>query len=55
MTIDLDQNPKQAGHLYEIFQKLNDCYQTERGRFLKTPLDAKLDLNTQVTCKRTFE
>lgn len=45
LTIDLDQNPKQIGHLYQIFQKLNDCYQTERGRFLKTPLDTKLDLN----------
>lgn len=45
LAIDLDQDPKQTGHLYQIFQKLNDRYHTERGRFLKTPLDTKLDLN----------
>ena len=45
LTIDLDQEPKQPGHLYEIFQRLNDRYQSERDRFLKTPQDSKLDLN----------
>ncbi len=45
LAIDLDQQPKQAGHLYQLFQELNDRYQTERDRFLKTPQDPKLDLN----------
>ena len=45
LTIDLDQDTKQIGHLYQIFQELNDRYQTERERFLKTPQDSKLDLN----------
>ena len=45
LTIDFDQHPKQTGHLYQLFQILNDRYQTERDRFLKTPKDPKLDLN----------
>ena len=45
LTIDLDQYPNQTGHLYELFQTLNDNYQLERNRFLKTPEDSKLDLN----------
>jgi hypothetical protein len=45
LTIDFDQDPKQTGHLYQLFQILNDRYQTERDRFLKTPKDSKLDLN----------
>ncbi len=45
LAIDLDQQPKQPGHLYQLFQELNDRYQTERDRFLKTPQDSKLDLN----------
>ncbi|CAB3998738.1 Divergent AAA region [Paramuricea clavata] len=47
LTIDLDQEPKQSGHLYQLFQKLNDRYQPKRGRFLKTPHDSKLDLNRE--------
>lgn len=49
LTIDLDQGPKQTGHLYQLFQTLNDRYQTERDRFLKTPQDSKLDLNPDHT------
>ena len=45
LAIDLDQQPKQAGHLYQLFQTLNDYYHPERGQFLKTPQDSKLDLN----------
>ena len=45
LTVDLDQYPKQPGHLYQLFQTLNDRYHTERDRFLKTPTDSKLDLN----------
>ena len=45
LTIDLDQQLKQPGHLYHIFQTLNDRYQPERDRYLKTPGDSQLDLN----------
>ena len=45
LTIDLDQDTKEIGHLYQRFQELNDRYQTERERILKTPQDSKLDLN----------
>ena len=45
LTIDFDQQPKQPGHLYQIFQTLNDRYQPERDRYLKTPNDTQLDLN----------
>ena len=45
LTIDFDQYPKQPGHLYELFQILNDRYQPERDQFLKIPKDSKLDLN----------
>ena len=45
LAIDFDQQPKQPGHLYQLFQTLNDRYQPDRGRFLKTPEDSQLDLN----------
>ncbi|XP_028407624.1 uncharacterized protein LOC114530234 isoform X3 [Dendronephthya gigantea] len=45
LTIDFDQQPKESGHLFDLFQKLNDRYHTERDRFLKSPEDSKLDLN----------
>ena len=45
LTIDFDQQPKQPGHLYQLFQTLNDHYQPERNRLLKTPNDSQLDLN----------
>ena len=47
LTIDLDQHPKQEGHLYAIFEDLNDLHQTERNRYVKTPQDQKLDLNPE--------
>ena len=47
LTIDFDQHPKQSGHLYHLFQTLNDRYQPDRGRFLKTPEDSQLDLNPE--------
>lgn len=45
LTIDLDQQPKQIGHLYQVFEDLNDLHQTERNRFVRTSQDHKLDLN----------
>ena len=45
LTIDFDQHPKQDGHLYQIFEDLNDLHQTERNRFVCTPQDHKLGLN----------
>ena len=45
LTIDFDQHLKQEGHLYQIFEDLNDLHQAERDRFVCTHEDQKLDLN----------
>ena len=45
LAIDFDQDPKEEGHLFQIFEKLHDRYQKERDRFLVTPQDDSLDLN----------
>lgn len=47
LAIDFDQHPKQKGHLFHRFKELNDIHQLERGRFIKTPHDTKLDLNPE--------
>ena len=45
LTIDFDQELQQEGHLYQIFEDLNDLHKTDRNRFVRTVLDRKLDLN----------
>ena len=47
LAIDFDQHPKQKGHLFHRFKELNDIHQLERERFIKTPHDAKLELNPE--------
>ena len=45
LVIDFDQNPKENGHLFDIFKQHHDKHQPERNLFMKTPLDRKMELN----------
>ncbi|XP_028397256.1 uncharacterized protein LOC114521065 isoform X2 [Dendronephthya gigantea] len=45
LAIDFDQDPKEDGHLFHLFEKLHDGYHKERDRCLVTPQSDKLDLN----------
>ena len=45
LAIDFDQDPKQEGHFFHLFEKLHDRYHKERDRCLVTPQSDSLDLN----------
>ncbi|XP_028400085.1 uncharacterized protein LOC114523387 [Dendronephthya gigantea] len=45
LAIDFDQNPKEEGHLCQLFNEFNDRHQMERNHWIKTPQDLKLNLN----------
>ena len=45
LAIDFDQNPKEDGHFFHLFEKLHDRYHKERDRCLVTPQSDSLDLN----------
>ncbi len=43
LTIDLDEEPKQTGHLFQLFEKLKDHYKIRRDLFLQTLQDSNLN------------
>lgn len=45
LVIDFDQDPKEEGHFFHLFEKLHDRYHKERDRCLVTPQSDSLDLN----------
>ena len=45
LAIDFDQDPKEEGHFFHLFEKLHDRYHKERDRCLVTPQSDSLDLN----------